>query len=431
MPERLRTKSELKRLFTNLRRKLITDNMMSILIDVLWRDRVQSDWNQADEYQEDYIKNKPEISAGSTAITDLSVDGTGTALDPIVLVNDADTPGNSRYYGTNIDGTKGWFMLPFAGDNVYIVYNETELLAAYASAISYVGKSATIYIGAQITFTANRSFIRATTDATITFYGIGQFQVFEILNTVLKCNYVIFRNIAFTTTSSVYVTVEGHYASFYNCRWWSEVLYYSTFSLMKIAVNCIGTITSGTGGIVLEGVYHASSWDTSVNDGNIQPFIIQNTASWNSSDSFYINISRFDALKDFDRFSKVLIVATANAAYKVTGDLTWFYHADQVWPGNGFILAAALLLKKGSVDDLRADYIPTGTIVKVLGIDINNKIRQDTIPVPVPATGTELNAGTDNTKFATAQALKNGEFIGIHVGASPPADTTLLWLDTN
>ncbi len=36
--ERLRTKRELKRLFTNLGRKGITDDMISILIDALWRD---------------------------------------------------------------------------------------------------------------------------------------------------------------------------------------------------------------------------------------------------------------------------------------------------------------------------------------------------------------------------------------------------------
>jgi len=69
MPERLRTKSELKRLFTNLRRKLITDNMMSILIDVLWRDWVQSDWNQDDPYQPDYIKGKPDIGDTHPPIT--------------------------------------------------------------------------------------------------------------------------------------------------------------------------------------------------------------------------------------------------------------------------------------------------------------------------------------------------------------------------
>ncbi|MCA1759930.1 MAG: hypothetical protein LC658_09190, partial [Bacteroidales bacterium] len=40
--ERLRTKRELKHLFTGLRRKGITDEMISILIDTLWRDRSNS-----------------------------------------------------------------------------------------------------------------------------------------------------------------------------------------------------------------------------------------------------------------------------------------------------------------------------------------------------------------------------------------------------
>ncbi len=38
--ERSRTKSELKHLFTNLSKKSITEDMISILIDVLWRDKV-------------------------------------------------------------------------------------------------------------------------------------------------------------------------------------------------------------------------------------------------------------------------------------------------------------------------------------------------------------------------------------------------------
>lgn len=37
--EKIRTKQELKNLFTNLRRKSITDDMISILIDALWRDK--------------------------------------------------------------------------------------------------------------------------------------------------------------------------------------------------------------------------------------------------------------------------------------------------------------------------------------------------------------------------------------------------------
>lgn len=51
--------------------------------------------------------------------------------------------------------------------------------------------------------------------------------------------------------------------------------------------------------------------------------------------------------------------------------------------------------------------------------------------IPAKASGAELNTGTDDAKFATAKALKDGKFIGIHVGTSPPFDTSLLWLDTN
>lgn len=38
--ERIRTRSELKRLFTNLLGKPVADEMMSIAIDSLWRDKI-------------------------------------------------------------------------------------------------------------------------------------------------------------------------------------------------------------------------------------------------------------------------------------------------------------------------------------------------------------------------------------------------------
>lgn len=47
------------------------------------------------------------------------------------------------------------------------------------------------------------------------------------------------------------------------------------------------------------------------------------------------------------------------------------------------------------------------------------------------STGAELNAGVNDTNYATAKALKDGEYVGIHVGTTPPDDTTKLWLDTN
>ena len=35
----------------------------------------------------------------------------------VTLVNDQSSPGNSKYYGTNVEGTKGWFGLPEGGSS--------------------------------------------------------------------------------------------------------------------------------------------------------------------------------------------------------------------------------------------------------------------------------------------------------------------------
>lgn len=48
----------------------------------------------------------------STVETDMSVTGDGSVLDPVVLVGDEATPGNSKYYGTNAAGEKGYHSLP-------------------------------------------------------------------------------------------------------------------------------------------------------------------------------------------------------------------------------------------------------------------------------------------------------------------------------
>ena len=47
------------------------------------------------------------------------------------------------------------------------------------------------------------------------------------------------------------------------------------------------------------------------------------------------------------------------------------------------------------------------------------------------ATSTEILMGVDNTKIASAKNLKDSEFIAIHVGITPPIDTSILWLDIN
>jgi len=54
-----------------------------------------------------------QISGGSAAITTAnSIVGTGSSGNPIQLSGDASSPGNSKYYGTNSGGTRGFFSLP-------------------------------------------------------------------------------------------------------------------------------------------------------------------------------------------------------------------------------------------------------------------------------------------------------------------------------
>lgn len=320
------------------------------------------------------------------------------------------------------------------GENAYIVYNESQLLSAYADAISHVGKGATIYIGATITLTANRSFKRSNSDAKIEFYGIGTSQQIAIGNFTFSINNITFRNISFSTTGSVYVTVDGCYANFYSCRWIDEQFYSTWFHTMKIAIKCIGTIVSGTGQIYLDDVYHASRLNYSINAGDIQPFIIQNATAWGAStDNFYINIVRMQALMNYDTVARVLLHSISfNAPFKVTGDLTWHYHPDQAMPGTGNISVVANILKRGSVDDLRGDLIAEGEVISLIGIDLNKKIRKRTGTIQLEkATGAEINIGTNNVKYVTPKAINDAKIVGIHIGTTPPEDTSLLWLDTN
>lgn len=56
--------------------------------------------------------NLGRAASGTTINTTNSVTGDGSSGTPVKLVNDAATPGNSMYYGTNSSGTKGFFALP-------------------------------------------------------------------------------------------------------------------------------------------------------------------------------------------------------------------------------------------------------------------------------------------------------------------------------
>lgn len=48
----------------------------------------------------------------SSVVTAMSVINTGVTGNPITLINDASTPGATRYYGTNSSGVKGYYPIP-------------------------------------------------------------------------------------------------------------------------------------------------------------------------------------------------------------------------------------------------------------------------------------------------------------------------------
>lgn len=54
----------------------------------------------------------PDGGGLATVETDMSVTGDGSVADPVTLVGDTATPGNTKYYGTNEAGEKGFHALP-------------------------------------------------------------------------------------------------------------------------------------------------------------------------------------------------------------------------------------------------------------------------------------------------------------------------------
>jgi hypothetical protein len=47
------------------------------------------------------------------------------------------------------------------------------------------------------------------------------------------------------------------------------------------------------------------------------------------------------------------------------------------------------------------------------------------------ASASDIVTGTDDSKYTTSKGIKDAEIIPIHIGTSAPADTSILWLDTD
>lgn len=306
----------------------------------------------------------------------------------------------------------------------YFAANETELLAKWSLAIA-TGKNCTIYLIGTITLTGNRTFNRSAGDPWIAIEGSPQ-QIVNIGNNALEASYVHFKNIDFRTSGLVYLYCRNGYLKMSNVYFHSEVAYDTSIANMKTHIAIVGSAVSVTGRIDLTNVQHASLNDVTLNNsGDIQPIVIDNQAT--GFDNLYFSLTYLDAMVDYDRFSRLLIVSTVTAGWRVTGDLSWFYH-----PNQNFSISSKLM-KKGSVDDLRADYIASGTLSKIIGVDSAGKIKAATgapaadnsvtplklsaefkNSVAIAATNIDWAAGVRFTKTITSDTAIT--FSNLHVG---------------
>ncbi len=80
------------------------------------------------------------ISVSTSSIAVRTRYSVTTGSDRIQLIGDSDTPGNSRYYGTNSSGTKGWYSLSSVGDNLGN-HTATQDLRMSGNRITHSGES--------------------------------------------------------------------------------------------------------------------------------------------------------------------------------------------------------------------------------------------------------------------------------------------------
>lgn len=282
------------------------------------------------------------------------------ASDPAQAITSAD--GSVNIVGSDLSVNRPELEL-FAN-------NETELLAAWAIATASV-KAARIFITGNITFTADRQFIRA--------YGLTRIKMeavtavnFYADNFVIDFNNIDFANIWFRTTAWYYFRLVGGYASFNSCVWPDDT---TDTGGRKRNIVVTGPIANGTAAISIKAPRHNTQNPASNGADLIQPFWIENQADYGVSDSarIYVEILEMSASYEFARFSRVLLTSTViNCPFSVTGDESWFYVPEQALPGIGTIKATANILKTTTVDKFNAArLVNDDTVEYIIGMKPN------------------------------------------------------------
>jgi len=331
---------------------------------------IKPDWN-AQPGDADEILNKPELVNGQVQSDWSQTDNTHVTYiknKPIIPSNQVQPDWNATsglgkiLNKPNVVGAPDLSVIK--GHLELFAGSESEFISAWATAI-LSDLPVKITLTAGIYFTASRDFIRTYDQNPIQVEGayevIWQADVYTI-----RTNNIIFSNIVFRTASPIYMTLVGGIVTCNNCSWIDDVV---NTGVRKTHFLVVNNITNGVANIQLNGIKH---YTQVVNDNAyslIQPILINNQATFGGAfDKFYVSITNFNALLDVTRFARVLLKSDiSNCPYKVTGDETWMYSNDQSLSGVNNISATAQILKQTNIDiayapNLLLDYSPAYTI---------------------------------------------------------------------
>ena len=286
---------------------------------------------------------------------------------------------------------------------------QAQLLAAWATAI-LASVPVCIFITANIVFTADQQFIQSTSPIFKPAIKIEAITTrsLDAGSHVIDYGNVVFTNIAFRTSGTFYFRLVGGYGAYYNCTWPDDV---ADTGAKKKNIVVIGPVTGNTGKIVLKNVVHYTQSATDNISNLIQPFWIENQATFVGTGSrLYVEILEVSAVSDASHFSRVLLTSTiADCSYFVTGDESWFYAPTQAMPGASNIASYASILRTTNIDKLNPNMPVDDATGYILGIAPDGKmIRKSASAVTIQNRIVEVKV---NSSALTVGNIKGNFFV--------------------
>ena len=100
-----------------------------------------------------YVANRHVDHTSVSITTQHSLTGGGdiSATRTLNLVNDTATPGNSKYYGTDGGGARGWFNLPSGGSGINAEEEGSLVSGGPFTTLNFIGSNVTATNGGSVT----------------------------------------------------------------------------------------------------------------------------------------------------------------------------------------------------------------------------------------------------------------------------------------